>query len=58
MFHGTWHYLKDAPGRLEYDKKLIEQLDAKTRDVLRDMCTHDPRTKIKLIYKRVFCDFK
>ena len=59
------HYPKDASGRLQYDKKLIEELDMKTTDVLRHMCKHNPPTahptykckKADLIYKRVFCDF-
>ena len=59
------HNLKDASGRLQYDKKLIEELDPKTMDVLRNMCKHNlpvaqPTNKDKkedLIYKRVFCDF-
>ena len=36
------HYPKDAYGRLLYDKKLIEELDMKTTDVLRNMCKHNP----------------
>ena len=59
------HYPKDASGRLQYDKKLIEELDMETTDLLRNMCKHNPppvrRTykdkKADLIYKRVFCDF-
>ena len=59
------HYPKDASGRLPYDKKLIEDLDMKTTDVLCNMCKHNspaaqPTYKDKkadLIYKRVFCDF-
>ena len=59
------HYPKDASGRLQYDKKLIEELDMKTTDVLRNMCKHNPPSaqptykdkKADLIYKRVFCDF-
>ena len=47
------------------DKKLIEELDTKTTDVLRNMCKHNPPSaqpsykgkKADLIYKRVFCDF-
>ena len=35
------HYPKDASGRLEYDKKLPEELDTKTMDVLRNMCKHN-----------------
>ena len=50
---------------LEYDKQLIEELDTKTTDVLRNMCKHNPPSalptykdkKADLIYKRVFCDF-
>ena len=59
------HYPKDASGKLQYDKKLIEELDTKTTDVLRNMCKHNPPSaqptykdkKADLIYKRVFCDF-
>ena len=36
------HYHKDASGRLQYDKKLIEELDMKTTGVLRNMCKHNP----------------
>ena len=58
------HYPKDAYGKLRYDKKLIEELDTKTTDVLRNMCKHNPPStqptykdkKADLIYKRVFCD--
>ena len=46
-------------------KKLIEELDMKTTDRLRNMCKHNLPTaqptykdkKVHLIYKRVFCDF-
>ena len=59
------HYPKDASGRLQYDKKLIEELDTKTMDVLRNMCKHNPPVaqptykdkKADLIYRRVFCNF-
>ena len=59
------HYPKDACGKLEYAKKMIEELDTKTTDVLRNMCKHNPHSahptytdkKADLIYKRVFCDF-
>ena len=59
------HYRKDACVKLDYDKKLIEELDTKTTDVLRNMCKHNPPfaqptykdKKADLIYKRVFCDF-
>ena len=59
------HYPKDACGKLEYDKNLIEELDTKTTGVLRNMCKHNPPSaqptykdkKADLIYKRVFCDF-
>ena len=59
------HYLKDAFGKLECDKNLIEELDTKTTGVLRNMCKHNPPSaqptykdkKADLIYKRVFCDF-
>ena len=59
------HYPKDACGRLQYDKKLIEELDMKTMDVLLDMCKHNlpaaqptyKDKKVDLIHKRVFCDF-
>ena len=59
------NYPKDASGKLQYDKKLIEELDTKTTDVLRNMCKHNPLSgqptykdkKADLIYKRVFCDF-
>ena len=59
------HYPKDASGRLQYDKKLIEELDAKTTDMLRNMCKHNLPTsqptykdkKVDLIYKHVFCGF-
>ena len=59
------HYPKDASGRLEYDKKLIEELDTKTMDMLQNMCKHNPPAaqptykdkKAELIYKRVFPDF-
>ena len=55
------HSPKDASGKLQYDKKLIEELDTKTTDV----CKHKPPSaqptnkdkKADLIYKRVFCDF-
>ena len=44
---------------------MIEELDIKTTDVLRNMCKHHPPfaqlickdKKADLIYKRVFCDF-
>ena len=36
------HYPKNASGRLQYDKKLIEELDTKTTDMLRNMCKHNP----------------
>ena len=39
-------YPKNAFGRLQCDKKLIEELDMKTTDVLRNMCKHNPRTRI------------
>ena len=59
------HYPKDASGKLQHDKKLIEELDTKTTDVLRNMCKHNPPSaqptykdkKADLICKRVFCDF-
>ena len=59
------HYPKDAFGKLHYGKKLIEELDTKATDVLRNMCKHSPPLaqptykdkKADLIYKRVFCDF-
>ena len=59
------HYPKDASGILQYDTKLIEELDMKTTDVLRNMCKHNPPSaqptykdkKADLIYKHVFCDF-
>ena len=61
------HYPKDASGKLDYDKKLIEELDTKSTDVLRNMCKHNlpsaqPTYKDKkadLIYKCVcvLCDF-
>ena len=59
------HDPQNASGRLQYDKKLIEELDMKTTDVLRNMCKHNPppaqptyKDKMAdLIYKRVFCDF-
>ena len=59
------HYPKDAPGRLQYDKKLIEELDMKTMDLVCNMCKHNPPSaqpnykdkKADLIYKHVFCDF-
>ena len=35
------HYPKDACGKLQYDKKLIEELDTKTTDALRTMCKHN-----------------
>ena len=58
------HYPKDALGRLHYDKKLIEELERKTADVLCNICKHNPPVaqpaykdkKADLIYKRVFCD--
>ena len=64
-FFVSEHYPKDAFGRLRYDRKLIEELDRKTTDVLRNMCKHDPPSvqptykdkKADLIYKCVFCDF-
>ena len=59
------HYPKDAVGRLQYGKKLVEELDMKTTDMLRNVYKHhlpaaQPTYKDKradLIYKRVFCDF-
>ena len=59
------HYPKDASSRLQYDKKLIEELDTKTTDVLLNMCKRNPSSaqptykdkKADLIYRRVFCDF-
>ena len=59
------HNPKVASGKLQYDKKVIEELDTKTTDVLRNMCKHNPPStqptykdkKADLIYKRVFCDF-
>ena len=56
------YYPKDASGKLQYDKKLIEELDTKTTDVIRSMCKHNPPLaqltykdkKADLIYKRVF----
>ena len=56
---------KNASGRLQYTKKLIEELDMKTTDMLRNMCKHNPAPtqptykdkKADLIYKRVFGDF-
>ena len=36
------HCPKDASSKLQYDKKLIEELDMKTTDVLRNMCKHKP----------------
>ena len=56
---------KDASGRLGYDEKLIEELDPKTTDVLRNMCKRNPPAaqptykdkKADLINKHVFCDF-
>ena len=53
---------KNASGRVQYDKKLIEELDMKTRDVLCNMCKHNPPPaqptykdkKADLIYKRAF----
>ena len=59
------HYPKDASGKLQYDKKSIEDLDTKTTDMLRNMCKHNPPSaqptykdkKADLIYKRVFCHF-
>ena len=59
------HYPKNASSRMQYDKKLVEELDMKTADVLRNMCKHNPPSteptykdkKADLIYKRVFCDF-
>ena len=63
-FFVSEHYPKDASGKLQYDKKLIEKLDTKITDVLRNMCKHYPPSaqptykdkKADLIYKRVFCD--
>ena len=51
-------------GKLQYEK-LIEELDMKTTDVLRNMCKHNPPSaqpsykdkKADLIYRCVFCDF-
>ena len=59
------HDPKDASGRLQYAKKLIEELDMKTTDVLRNMCKHNLPSaqptyndkKADLIYKCVFCNF-
>ena len=64
-FFVSEHYPKNASSRLQYDKKLIEELDMKTTDVLRNMCKHNTPPaqpiykdkKADLIYKRVFCDF-
>ena len=58
-------YPKDASGRLPYVKKLTEELDMTTTDVLCNMCKHNPPLaqptykdkKADLIYKRLFCDF-
>ena len=36
------HYPKDASGKLQYDKKLIQELDMKTTDVLRNTCKRNP----------------
>ena len=59
------HHPKAASSKLQYDKKLIEELDMRTTDVLRNMCKSNapPRQpiykdkKADLIYKCVFCDF-
>ena len=56
------HYPKDASSKLQYDKKLIEELDMKTTDVLRNIRKHNPPSaqptykdkKEDFIYKRVF----
>ena len=56
---------EEASGKLQYDKKLIKELDTKTTDVLRNMCKHNPPlaqptykdNKANLIYKRAFWDF-
>ena len=59
------HYSQTASGRLQCDKKLFEEFDMKTTDVLSNMCKHNPPLaqatykdkKADLIYNRVFCDF-
>ena len=35
-------YPKDASGKLQYHKKLIEELDTKITEVVRNMCSHNP----------------
>ena len=40
-FFVSQHYPKDSFGRLQCDKKLIEELGMKTTDVLRNMCKHN-----------------
>ena len=64
-FFVSEHHPKNAFGRLQYDKKLIEELDLKTTDVLRNMCKHNPPSaqpaykdkKADLIYQCVFRNF-
>ena len=50
------HYPKDACGRLEYDKKLIEELDMKTTDVhaARIYCTAEVPPKIDRVSRWFF----
>ena len=59
------HYPKEASGRLQCGKRLIEKLDMKTTNMLCDMCKHNsfsaqPTCKEKrafLTCKHVFCNF-
>ena len=59
------HCPNDASGKLQYDKKLIEELDMKTTDMLRNMCKQNPPStqptyedkNAGLMYTCVFCDF-
>ena len=54
---------KDASGRLEYDKKMIKELDPKLTGLVRNMCMNNPLaaqstpkdTKADFIYKLGFC---
>ena len=59
------HSPKDACGKLQYDKKLSEEPDMKTTDVVRYTCRRNPPSaqptykdkKADLMYKLVLCNF-
>ena len=42
------HYPKDASVKLDYDKKLIEELDTKTTGVLCNMCVQTVQAQSSL----------